>query len=494
MRQLPIACALIPDRRGRVLLLRREDRSMADLDGLWELPGGKVEFGEEPVAAAIREVQEETGLDVSVKAMVPLVYTNVWDHPAGPRQVFLLTYVCGVNRLDGSAESGEDSAPAGCAWFSPGEIPGLKTIRGTVEIIDSWLESLNPPRGAVPQGSLLPGKIPPSLLCEFLSRMKAASPGRAIVGPASGEDAAVIATDSGSLILAADPITFVTGRPARYCVLVNANDIAAMGGVPRYLILVVLLPEGAGWTPADLLALADEVREACLSIGVEVIGGHTEVTAAVKTPVLVGQMTGIPGPAGILRTNGARPGDVLVLTRPPGIEGTAILAGEKTEAIAMEFGADFAARCADFIENPGISVVPEAQLLASLPAGCDGTRPIHALHDLTEGGLYAGAWEMAESSKTGLVLDMDAVTILPETLELCRFLEIDPAGLISSGALIAAVDPARVEEVLRILEPTNPNAAAVGRFTRREEGIRAMSAGSVSPMGPPGADEISKVL
>lgn len=535
MSQLPVACALICDLDGKVLLLRREDRSMADLDGLWELPGGKVEFGEDPEAAAVREVLEETGLAVKVTGMVPLVYTNIWEHPSGTRQVFLLTYICEIrawgncfeavsgNEIQPGPSQGSTmlQAPPGCAWFSPKDIPGLETISGTVEIVEAWTVGCRPEpskpgqacfNGITPgnddtrfdgddafSGSLRPdalpvGKVSPEVLEDFIGRLKTGVAEGILVGPSTGEDAAVIETDSKTLILTADPITFVTDRPARYCVHVNANDIAAMGGIPKYLILVVLIPEDGGWTPGDLMNLADDVRTACASIGVAVIGGHTEVTGAVRFPVLVGQMTGIPGPAGIFRTAGAHPGDALILTRPPGIEGTAILASEKLREVVFALGEEFAARCAGFLDDPGISVIPEAGILASLPSGPDGSSPVRALHDLTEGGLFAGVWEMARSSGVGLSLNLDLVKILPETLGLCELFGLDPGVLISSGALVAAVDCTRVDEILEALRVRCPHAAVIGEFTDEEAGIRILSGGIRREIMPPGPDEITRVL
>lgn len=99
---LVVAAALV-DKDGRVLLQERAaGRSMA---GLWEFPGGKVEPGETPALALIRELGEELGIDVEAACLAPAVFAS---EPLGERHLLLLLYVCrkwlGVPRpLDAAA-------------------------------------------------------------------------------------------------------------------------------------------------------------------------------------------------------------------------------------------------------------------------------------------------------------------------------------------------------------------------------------------------------
>ena len=83
-----VAVALI-DRDGRVLLQQRSPhRSMA---GLWEFPGGKVEHGELPEAALIRELNEELGIETEASCLAPAAFAS---HPVGEAHMILLLYVC----------------------------------------------------------------------------------------------------------------------------------------------------------------------------------------------------------------------------------------------------------------------------------------------------------------------------------------------------------------------------------------------------------------
>src|SRR4051812_13994822 len=75
--QFVIALGFVIDARRRVLMVRRNEPGIPSITNRWELPGGKVNFGEEPSSAAIREVYEETGVVTSAIVMVPFVVVAI---------------------------------------------------------------------------------------------------------------------------------------------------------------------------------------------------------------------------------------------------------------------------------------------------------------------------------------------------------------------------------------------------------------------------------
>src|SRR6185436_13997962 len=93
------------------------------------------------------------------------------------------------------------------------------------------------------------------------------------------------------LIAAADPITFATDAIGYYAVTVNADDIAVMGGTPRWFLATLLLPE-RGTTPDLVRDIFAQVRRACDDLGIALAGGHTEVTVGLQRPLLSGHMLG----------------------------------------------------------------------------------------------------------------------------------------------------------------------------------------------------------
>jgi len=91
MNFLPVASAALIDADGRLLIQQRPPGK--PFAGLWEFPGGKVEEGETPEAALIRELKEELDIDVEAACLAPATFASELQ-PGGTRHMVLLLYVC----------------------------------------------------------------------------------------------------------------------------------------------------------------------------------------------------------------------------------------------------------------------------------------------------------------------------------------------------------------------------------------------------------------
>ena len=96
-------------------------------DGLWTIPGGWVEVGDSPAGAVVREVEEETGLTVSVTKLAAVYDKLRHDHPPAPHHAYLLFFLC--ERLGGTERPSFETFEVG--WFGEGELPELSTGRAT---------------------------------------------------------------------------------------------------------------------------------------------------------------------------------------------------------------------------------------------------------------------------------------------------------------------------------------------------------------------------
>ncbi len=348
---------------------------------------------------------------------------------------------------------------------------------------------------AFPQGPLPTGKVPPQLLVRLLNLAGTDCPDDLIVGPGIGRDAAVVAAPGSNgedthFILASDPITLSDHRPGWHAVHVNANDVACLGADPRWFLLTVLAPPGTEATALD--ALIRDVNEACRETGATLVGGHTEVTTAVQRLVLSGTMIGVlPGPDGVkrlIRSDGAQRDDALIQIGPIAIEGTALLASDadsRLSAAGLSDGELIAAR--ELLRNPGISVLRAATAARAQPG-------LHALHDPTEGGLATAALELAEAAGLSVELHSGAILRHPLTDRVSAALDLDPLGLLASGALLAAVEPQHVPAMLRQLDNVGVRAAQIGSLRASNRPAILAANGTTRSLPRFERDELVRIL
>jgi hydrogenase maturation factor len=340
------------------------------------------------------------------------------------------------------------------------------------------------PQSRIP---LAPGKLPGALLDRLIDTYRTAPDPSVLVTPGYGRDAAAIDVGGAQpLIVKSDPITFATSGAARYLVAVNANDIACLGGIPRWMSVVLLLPE-TSTTEDTVETLFSDLQIACNESGVSIVGGHTEVTSAVNRPVFIGTMLGVAGPHGLIEPGQANEGDDLWLTRWIGIEGTALLARERGAELSQAIGAPTVSRAAKLLRSPGIGITRDAHAL--LESG-----GISALHDPTEGGIATAVHEISSASGCGAEILAEAIPILPETIAICTHFGIDPLGLLSSGALLAASPPANREAIATAANAGGVPITHIGRLTNRGQGVTMLGATGRVELRRFDADEVTRVL
>jgi hydrogenase maturation factor len=330
------------------------------------------------------------------------------------------------------------------------------------------------------------GKLPNYLLDRLLCRFAPDDP-RLVVGPQMGVDAAVIDFGSTYLVAKTDPITFASDEIGWYAVNVNANDIAVMGGRPRWFMATVLLPAGLA-TPALAEEIYEQIAAACQELGIALAGGHTEITVGINRPIISGTMLGEVAPDRLVRSSGVQPGDALVLVRGVPIEGTAIIAREQEQALLAR-GVDptVVTRAQGFLHDPGISVVDAAHLAVH-------TVKVHAMHDPTEGGLATGIWEMAQAAQVGMDVDFDAVPVAPESQAVCNAFGLDPLGVIASGALLVALPSIEVARLLAAFERAGIPAQRIGQATDRGGKLTARHHGQQIAFPRFAVDEIARLF
>ncbi len=293
-----------------------------------------------------------------------------------------------------------------------------------------------------------------------------------------GQDCAILDFGPSVCVVTTDPITGAGKHLGRLAVHVACNDLATTGAEPVGLLMTLLLAEATA--EDDLKRIVREAGAAAQTVGVEIVGGHTEVTAGIARSIVVVSAIGRAPRDRYVSAGGGRPGDALVLTKSAGIEGTAILAADLAGRMRGRVDEATLASARTFIDR--ISVVPDGRI----GARCGAT----AMHDVTEGGVLTGVWELADASKCGVRLDAGAVPVAPETQAICDALGADPLALISSGAMLIAVPhpgPLQAD-----LAAAGIGSAVIGVLTDRERVV--VRAGRTLDLVPPDRDELWRLL
>lgn len=324
------------------------------------------------------------------------------------------------------------------------------------------------------------GKIPESVLKRSVLRQLHNRRDEVLLGAGVGEDCAALTLESDEVfVMSTDPITGTGKEMGSLAVITTANDLASSGAEPVGVMLTILLPEES--EEALLKEIMRDAEATCEKFHMQILGGHTEVSAAVNRPVISVSGVGKVKKDAMIKTGGARPGMDIVVSKWIGIEGTVILAKERERELLGRYATTFIDRSKDL--DAYISVLSEAAVAAR--------SGVSAMHDITEGGIFGALWEMAEASGVGLEIDLKKIPVRQETIEICEFFGLNPYELISGGSMLMAAEDGN--QLVHELEKAGIPAAVIGkamagndRVLRNEEERRFLE--------PPKPDELYQVI
>ncbi|MFQ5823112.1 MAG: AIR synthase family protein [bacterium] len=309
---------------------------------------------------------------------------------------------------------------------------------------------------------------------------------RVVVGPKVGEDAAVIDFGDMYLIAKTDPITFVTEQIGIYAIHINANDIGCMGGVPKWFLANLILPEQQS-TKKLVDDIFYQIADACSNLNISFCGGHTEVTSGIDRPIVVGCMLGEVEKDKLITSAGAEINDHIILTKGIAIEAVSIIAREREAELVDAFSQEFIEQCKNFVNDPGISVLPEVEIAQRIGG-------VHSFHDPTEGGLAMGLWELASAAQVGMSIEFDKIRILPEAKLLCEQYKLDTLGIIASGALLMTVDKAKSSKIVDALNKEGIEAEVIGKIVEAEKRVKILIKNNYYDLPKFDRDEIIKLF
>lgn len=221
------------------------------------------------------------------------------------------------------------------------------------------------------------------------------------------------------------------------------NNAAAAQAEPLAVLTEILMPEGSD------REFLKECTDRFVMLGraehVDITGGHSEVSFSVKSPVLSVVCIGRPLPGRTAQENGAAAGLIcgrgcdpakplsILMTKYAGLEGTAILACEKEEELRKRFPRSF--------------IDAAKELKSFVPSVADARLAVQAapviLHDASKGGVLSALWDLSAAYGCGLEIDMRAIPLRQETVEICEYFDVNPYELLSGGSMLILTDDAK---------------------------------------------------
>lgn len=321
------------------------------------------------------------------------------------------------------------------------------------------------------------GKLPNDILKEIvLNRFKIKNED-VLVGPSLGEDCAAISFGSDVCVLTTDPITAATKNIGELAVNININDIASSGIKPIGILVTLLVPPNKNVD--DIKKIIEEINNTCERFGIDVLGGHTEITDAVNRVVVSVTAIGKGKREKFIKTGGAEIGDDVILTGYAGLEGTSIIAHEYENYLKKSLSSDIIEKAKNLLQD--ISVLKVSQIASEFG--------VTAMHDVTEGGVLGALWEIAEAAGKGIYIIKENIPILKETIDICKVLNLDPYRLISSGCMVITCKDG--VGLCTKLKENGINAEVVGKIIECERIIETN--GNIEILNQPYSDEIYKV-
>ncbi len=273
------------------------------------------------------------------------------------------------------------------------------------------------------------------------------------------DDAAVLKTDGGDLAFTTDsyvvsPLFFPGGDIGKLCVCGTVNDLAVKGAEPLWMSLGLVLEEGL--PIADLETVIRSIGSAAAQAGIQVVTGDTKVVEKGRCDGLYINTAGI-GRVVVQTSLGPhmiRPGDAILVNGFLGDHGMAIMARRS----GISFSPELASDCAPLWDL--VSTV--------LSAGAE----IHAMRDLTRGGLAGALCELAEASGLGMLIRETRLPIRASVRGACELLGFEAMAVANEGKLVLFCPAGDAPGVLATLRahPLGRAAAVIGEVTAEAAG------------------------
>jgi hydrogenase expression/formation protein HypE len=315
-----------------------------------------------------------------------------------------------------------------------------------------------------------------------------------ITSPQYGVDVSLVSLPNDfEMALTSDPLSLIPGLGLResawLSVHLMANDMATTGRAPMYAQFVLNLP--ADFPAKSFNEYWQFIHQYCDEMGTAITGGHTGRFEGQNSTVAGGGTMITIAPKGeMLTSKGASEGDVILVTKESALIASSILALSFRETVQNYCGKEVQEKAAGLFYHT--SSLEEAVAAAALNKGEE--KVVKAMHDVTEGGLLGGIYEMAIASGCGVLVEEDQLPTGDVQRQIGKLFGIDPHYCVGAGSMVIAARESTHKRVQDLLQGKGIKATVVGKFTSKENGLKIIRDGVEQELEHPGTDPYWKAF
>lgn len=321
------------------------------------------------------------------------------------------------------------------------------------------------------------GKISATIFKEDLLGSCGAQRKEVVRGPKFGVDAAIIDLGNGKgLATSSDPLSLIPSLGMKVSAWLSVhllvNDISTTGYAPQYAQFVLNLPDSL--SREDFNEYWQHIHELCDNLDIAITGGHTGQIPGQQSTISGGGTMFLQAPLDrLITSNNARPGDKIIVTKQAALSSTSLLAMAFPKTVSEKLGNEIQQKASNNFWK--LSVLPEAKIASQT---LKPNEELHAMHDVTEGGVLGALYEMGQASGCGFEVEIGKIPVGEETQLVADLFEIDPLISVGAGSMIIAVGSDSEATLLNSLSNNGIPAAVIGTFTEDTSCIVKESTGS----------------
>lgn len=308
------------------------------------------------------------------------------------------------------------------------------------------------------------GKVSSEVFKEDVLNFCGAGRKEVIHGPRFGVDTAMVDIGNGdALAISSDPLSLIPSLGMKVSAWLSvhllANDMSTTGFGPQYAQFVLNLP--LSLSREDFQEYWKHIHSLCEEMEISITGGHTGQIPGIESTISGGGTFFLKAPKNqILTSSLAKAGDAIILTKHAAISSTSLLAMSFPETVQSALGKKIQQTAADNFWK--LSVLKEARLAHQT---LTPHQELHAMHDVTEGGILGAIQEMANASGLGFSVNAADIPVPTEVQQVSELFGIDPLISIGAGSMIMAVTPESENKLINRLKDEGIPAVSIGTFT-----------------------------